>query len=222
MSGASDVTDAEDRRAETTATTIAGQPRVQLVALVVVLGALVPTAGRTGVAIWLLTLLTWVVLGTPFAVAAGFVALAATPSVSLAPSFEPDLAWLAPLAYLGLAATDVAETAHPRTTALTTVVAATLLGGAGWFLLAATTLPSWAAGLTVLVLVALGSYALVVYGRLAFDPEEPIDDRNTDERSSDVARADGGSDRRETRDDRERNRQHRQHQSTASHPHSRP
>lgn len=202
----------------TTSTGIAGILRPQLVALVVLFGTLVLLAGPAGIAIWLLTVLALLVLDTPFAVATGLVALAATPSVSFAGTLQPELGWLAPLSYLFLAATDVADTAHPQTAAVTTVVAGTLLGGTGWIVLAGTDRPTWTAALTVSALVALASYGLVVYARVAFESgeqrERAADDSEPAGRSSGDVRADGGIDPRE-RYDGQHQRQHRQSQ----HPH---
>ena len=138
-----------------------------LVALAVLTGALTVLAGPTGAVAGLATALTWYVLGTPYALAAGHVVLAAAfpDGIDAATFLLVELAFVAVL----LAAVVRSKTAVGD--ALAVLATAAAFVGIGWLVAGAQ--PLWIAAGTLLIAVALAAYALHRYElvRLGLVPE---------------------------------------------------
>lgn len=156
------------------------RPTAQLASLALACPALLVTAGRLGAVIWFAVAITWYLLETPGAIGVGIVGLVAAPGYTFTLGLEvdagiqidPQLAWLAPLALSVLAVTDWEGTAHPKTAALATAVATTVLLAASSLLLAGSNLPLWTVGLVLLGLITVGAVGVDRYERIVVDALE--------------------------------------------------
>ncbi|WP_339104250.1 hypothetical protein [Haloterrigena salinisoli] len=149
-----------------------------LVALAVLTAALAILAGPTGAVAGLATALTWYGLGTPYALAAGHVVLAA----AFPEGIDPATFLVIELAFVAVLLATVVRSATALRDVAVALASATAFVGTGWIV--AESQPLWIAAGTLLVLVALAAYALHRYElvRLGLVPDavEPVSNADAD------------------------------------------
>ena len=131
--------------------------RPTMVALAILTAALAILAGPTGAVAGLATALTWYGLGTPYALAAGHVVLAA----AFPDGIDPGTFLLVELAFVAVLLAAVVRTATALRDIVVVLVSATAFVGTGWLVADAQSI--WIAAGSLLLVVAFAAYALHRY-----------------------------------------------------------
>lgn len=129
-------------------------------ALAVLVAVLAGLSGPAGAGVGVATAAIWYVLGTPYALAGGHIALPALFPAGL----EPAALLAVFLAFLGLLVADAVGSARALEHAAIALACALVLGGSTWLALAEGSVTVAAA--TVLSAVAAGAYAIDRYARV--------------------------------------------------------
>lgn len=137
---------------------------LSIVTLTVVVAAFAGIAGPKGVIAGVTTAGIWYVIGTPYAVAAGHVALV----VLFPEGIDPSSFALVEAAFVALVLAS-----GPRTSARTPIrygaavlASAGTLGGVSWYALGPTTRSIWVAAAVLLATIACGAYVIHRYERV--------------------------------------------------------
>lgn len=145
---------------------VTGVRRHQLLttgALVVLTGTLTVVAGPFGVLVGLVTAGVRYTLGTPYAIAAGIIALLP----ALPARVDPVSTAIITGGFLVLLLAETPGTASPRGFGAVTICATAVLATSGW--LVADTQPLWLAALTICVLIGLCGYVIHRYELVRLD-----------------------------------------------------